>query len=365
MKKQILILALLVVAMFAGTKSYAQKEIDYLSTAPTYCVPAVPLTCGSGTSLTPSPGVEYTYTINDDPTVSTGSILWFVTDDVNIMTAEGTLTADIDPGNATGDYLLTSDAAYNSGTNTSESVTLSWKSFDGATNTVLLVAYAKGEDGCSDNIDVYRIEPTYAFTLDIAGLLDGGTEGAEECVSPVQTATYDGSTDELTVDYGANYVYFTVNAANWQTSWETDFAAVAGGTSTITSYQWAYPDEAATTGTWRASGTAVEASHYTNGESVDGFVDEDGACIVIRVEVEHGTVTESIADEIITLTINGEMINAQTSAYDGAYPDLDEPASGTTCAGDVDDTATYTITARPDIDASDPTPFETKTPDNE
>ena len=366
MKKQILILTFFVAAILAGNNAFGQREIDYLRGAPV-CTPAIALTCGGGTELSPAPGVEYTYTITVDPTVTAGNIHWFVTDDVNVVTAEGALTGTIDPGDASGDYLLTSESGvYNQTSgNADPSVTLSWKSFDGSANTVLLVAYVTDEAGCTDNIDVYRIVPTYSFTLDVAGLLDDGTLGAEECVSPVQTATYDGSTDVLSVDYGNNYVYFTVNAANWQTSWMPTFSAVAGGSSTITSYEWAYPDEATTTGTWRASDTQVEAAHYaTTGESVDGFVDSDGACIVIRVDVEHGSLTESIADEIVTLTINGEMLNAETSAYDGGYPDLDEPATGSDCVDNVDDVATYTITERPDLTADTPTPFGTKTPTN-
>ncbi|WP_299581059.1 hypothetical protein [uncultured Sunxiuqinia sp.] len=376
MKKQILFLTFLVLAVFAGTNSFGQlvlnTEEDYLDAAPT-CTPAIPLTCLSTTDeLSPVAGVPYTYEI----TVSSSeSIHWFVTDDTNIMTGQETFTGQIDLGDASGNYLLSSDASYNDPANTSASVTLTWKSFDAATNTVLLVAYAVDAAGCTDNIEVYRIVPQYSFTLDIAGLLDDGTIGATECVAPVQDATYDAANDLLTVTYGTNYVFFTVNAANWQTSWMPDnfIATSTDANSTLGTPEWAYPDEATTGGTWRATdGTAqVEASHYDEttgiGGSVDGFVGQDGACIVVRVQVDHGSTTETLTDETINLVVNGEMINPATSAYDGEYPDLEElNDANVACESDLtSDNADYTITARPDIDEVDPTPFEDKTPNGD
>lgn len=365
MKKQILILTFFIVAIFAGIKSYAQlnTEEDYLTQAPTFCTPAIPLTCGAGDALHPAPGESYNYTITVSGSPS--MVHWFVTDESNVMTGAGAITSNIDPGNGTGDYILTSDATYNSTSNTAVTIPITWKAFDGTANQVLLVAYALDAAGCTDNIEVYRIQPKSSFTLDIADIADDGQTGGadlEECVAPVQSATYDGT--NLNVDYGTNYVYFTVNAANWQTSWMPGNFAVtttdANSTATITG--WAYPDEAATGGAWHTVGTdQVEASHYASNDN--GFIGSDGECIIVRVQVDHGTTTESIADETINLTVNGEMINPETGAYDGAYPDLDEPASGTDCISDLTtDNANYTITARPDINPSDPTPFENKVP---
>jgi len=359
MKKQILILTFFIAAMVAGIISYGQ-EVDHLDVAPTFCTPAVPLSCGAGDALQPSPGVSYDYTITVSGSPS--EVHWFVTDDPSVVTAAGTLTTSIDPGDGSGAYLLTSSSAYNNTSNTDVTIPLTWKSFDGTANQVLLVAYAVNAAGCTDNIEVYRIIPKYSFTLDIAGLLDDGTSGAEECVGPVQTATYDGT--NLNVQYGENYVFYTVNAANWQTSWMPTFSATSSdANSGVGTPQWAYPSDATTGGAWHDSGVdEVQASQYASNNN--GFIGSSGECIIIRVPVDH-TSTESIADETINLVVNGEMINPQTTAYDGAYPDLDEGGAGVDCISDqTTDNADYVITARPDINESDPTPFENKVPRN-
>ena len=49
------------------------------------------------------------------------------------------------------------------------------------------------------------------------------------------------------------------------------------------------------------------ASDYA-GTNDNGFVAE--ACIIVRVKVEHSTITENIADETINLTVNGEMVRS-------------------------------------------------------
>jgi len=374
MKKQILILTFFTLALiFAGMNSYGQvlnTEEDALTALPTYCVPALALTnCGTGDALAPMPGVPYDYTI----TIGTGqTVHWFVTDDVNVMTAQETLTGVIDPGDASGAYLLSSDAVYNAPANTSATINLTWKSFNGTLpNNVLLVAYVIDVDGCTDNIEVYRIEPEYAFTLDLAGIQDDGASHADpfapdECVSPVQSATYDGA--NLTVDYGINYVYYTVNGANWQTSWQTSLTATSdNANSVVGAPEWAYPDAATTIGGWNASGTNVDASHaayITDGLSVDGFVDNDGACIIVRVPVTHGTASENIADETINLIVNGEMVDPADGITYSGYPDLDDAALlNDPCVVDqTTDNLDYVITPRPDLIDVDPNPFETKIP---
>ncbi|RKD91792.1 hypothetical protein [Mangrovibacterium diazotrophicum] len=358
MKKQILFLILLAAAVLLGPgKSYAQSgtEVDYLDNSPNFCPTATTLTCTGLNALSPAPGVAYDYTV----TVSSSSTIhWFVTTDPNVMTGEGKVTTAIEPATG-GNYVLAANAAYNDPSQNSATVNITWKSFDGTANQVLLVAYAVDADGCTDNLEVYRIIPEYNFTLDIAGILDDGNSGATECVAPVQGATYNGT--DLEVDYGVNYVFFAVNAANWQTSWQTNLVATTDGTSDLGAPEWAYPADATTTGVWNANGTEVLATSYASNNN--GFIGSGGECIIVRVPVTH-TSTENITSETINLVVNGEMINASTGAYDGVYPDLEEVnESGAACASDmVTDNANYVITPRPDINESSPSPFENKTP---
>ncbi|MCY1721144.1 hypothetical protein OU798_12370 [Prolixibacteraceae bacterium Z1-6] len=371
MKKQILILTFFMAALLVGNNAFGQlsdgsPDLDYLDAVPTYCTPALPIDCGNGTdALAPLPGVSYPYTITSS---SVGTLHWFVTDDASIISAQGTIAAGIELADGSSPYVLTADAAYNDPANTSATVNITWKSFDGLANNVILVVYNVDDVNCTDNMEVFRIIPQYNFTLDIASIADDGVNGGdvaavEDCVNPIQSASYDGTARMLTVDYGTDYVFFAVNAANWQTSWMPDnFTATTNGTSTVTVTGWAYPADAATTGTWNTVGTdPVLATGYAS--AVNGFVAE--GCIIVRVQVDHGSTTENLTAETINLTVNGEMINAQTTSYDGTYPDL-EDGGGVACPNDLtSDNADYVITPRPDVDESTPTPFEDKTPNGD
>ena len=63
------------------------------------------------------------------------------------------------------------------------SISIAWKYFDGVTDQVILVAYVEGSDGCTNNMAVFRIIPTPAFTIDIASVLADGSNpaGPQRC----------------------------------------------------------------------------------------------------------------------------------------------------------------------------------------
>lgn len=357
MKKQILFLALFALALiFAGTNAVFGQNIEpnYLDAAPTYCPPAQSLNCASGaTGLTPIPGVTYNYSI----TATAGSTVhWFVTDNTAVIAA-GVKTTDIDPNAGAGDYVLNAESGvYNVTTQTAVDIDISWKAFD-PTLTVLLVAYAIDAAGCTDNVEVYRIQPQKAFTLVIAGLLDAGTQGATECVSPVVSATYSpGSPGSLAMDYGENWVFFAVNAANWVHSWQPAFSssATAGTAGTI---EWAYPDQAnGATSIWHPASDVVEASHYAGATAIGAT----GQCIILRMQVDHGNV-ENIAPVTVTAAVNGRMYDPATTSYPATNADLTDTGAGNTCSQvDLDDTFDYTLSPRPDLNAVNPTPFVPK-----
>lgn len=360
MKKQILIFAMFTLALyFAGTNmSFGQTYIDYVTGAPT-CTPALPLSCATASGkLNPTPGQVYNYSISTDPLL-VSNVLWFVTDASAVISA-GALTGQRDPGDGSGDYVLLAEAGvYNitaTPLNTQKDIDISWQWFDGAAHEVLLVAYVVGNNGCGDNVEVWRIEPTFAFTLDLAALLDDGTPGNSECVSPVESATYDGT--NLTMNYGQNWVFFSVNAANFAHSWMPALSATVTGASTIGTVQWAYPADAqATTGPWNATTVAVAASAAAPG----GVVGSTGECIVVRVQILHGNNPTPLAGntETVTLMVNGIMYDAANLNYTNlALRDVDEVNGD--CVQDHDDTVTYTLLARPQITALDPVPFEPK-----
>ena len=369
MKKQILILVMFTLALiFAGTKSYGQ-DLNYIPGTALAPVTAIP--CATADALHPIPGTTYTYTVTVAPGVSTGYIQWFAFN----ATASGTLitggsiaaaiaAAEVNTGAS--QYLLLADATkYKLTTNTSNSITAAWQSFDGSTKTILLVAYVKGEGGCSDNIEVFHIQPTFSFTLDIAGLMPDGSlpasGNAKECVTPVQSAVY--ASSNLTMDYGDNYVYFTVTAANFVHSWTPTFTIPTNTTQTtvaVTDITWAYPLEAvknaagAATGTWNAATAPVLAV------AGSGAVGATGEAIIVRVHLDHGNKQNAVAGAI-TVGIDGVMYNVPTTNYaNAALKDLDPGAAPGPCTNTVTDVATYDLTPRPLITATAPLVLEPK-----
>ena len=375
MKKQILFLAMFTLALiFAGSNHVFGQVVysDYVTGVPVK-VPAAALGCaGSVTSpqLNPTPGVTYTYTISTTPAV-VGSVLWFVTDQNAVLTGGALVAAaSRDKADGTGSYISTAPAAvYNTTGLTTKTIDISWKNFDGATNEVLLVAYVTGAAGCSDNVQVWRIQPVFNFTLDVLSMFDVGGLGtiltpASECVSMIESANYTPATPALTMNYGKNYVFFSVNAANFVGSWMPDLQATATyGTPSVT---WATPADAQlnaagiATGTWNLTTVEVPAA---GGAGV--AVGAAGEGIVVRVEVLNGN-NEGITNNTVTLTVDGVMydpIALPAAAYTNAtLKDMDDAAG--VCVNTVTDEADFTILARPTITESSPTtilgPFEPK-----
>lgn len=366
MKKQILILTLFVAAILVGTTSaFAQVDDAYLDAAVASCpVPAV-LNCGTAGALSPLPGEIYTYDIDFASGENPGSTVhWFVTTDVNVI-ASAALTTSVEA--AGGTYVLSAgttanggNASYDDGANTGDILEVAWNYFD-PTTTVLLVAFVVDATGCTNNVEVYKIEPIFNFVLEIEALEDNGViqdpAASLECVSPVQSATFDGT--NLVMDYGDNYIYYIVSAANWVHSWDPTFTAPTSpstGGSTVGTVEWAYADEAHLAATvWNTDATPVEASHW--GLSSVGA---DGQCIVLRVNIDHSGANEMITSQTFTAGVDGVMYDSSTSDYtNGDLADLDDDGSGG-CINTVTDEADYIITPRPDVNAEDPTPFVPK-----
>ena len=314
--------------VFAGLKSYGQGgDINYIDAATTECVAPLPLgDCAADGPLNPIPGKPYIYTVDVTPgvgsnTTNPGYIQWFVYNATSTPSGfgpdiidGGVLTTNAEPNNGSSQFLLdahkvgdvTDKTVYNNIANKDVSIEISWQSFDATTNEILLVAYVKGEEGCSDNIEVWRIEPAFAFTLDIAGLMPDGTlppegENANECVSPVQSAEYNtGTPGTLTMDYGENYIFFVVNAANYVNSWQPKIGAEHSDGSVISEIAWAYPGEAIDKDfeDWTIINPIDSLGAIVKPIDDAGAVGKDGECIVVRVLVAHGDVENAIASTV-------------------------------------------------------------------
>lgn len=359
MKKQILFLAVFVMAIFAATKSYAQPVTytNHLTGAPV-CANAVGLPCTTEDALHPLPGKPYTYsiTVDGNTTVPTGTtVLWYVTDQPLVIDGTSAATPTLTPaasrdGNP-GSYVLTASAGTYNVAGTSTSIDISWKTFDATAHQVLLVAYIT--DGCTDNVVAFRIQPSFAFTLDVVALLQTGAQGSTECVSPVESANYDGT--KLNMNYGENWVYFSVTAANFVHSWMPDFSTTTytgGGTLDPTSIQWAYSANAqsAATNDWHAATDPVMA------QATGGAVGSAGECIVVRARIVNGA---SPLGGTFDFGVDGTMYDP--AATPGAeytntnLKDLENSADDSSpCSTAPTDHVTYTITNRPVIVSTTP-----------
>lgn len=408
MKKQILFLAMFVLAVFVGTSNvFGQvgpaSPYQTVPTAKPVCLTPTPFANGVCTAdaLHPVQGTQYDYVVTT--TAAGDNVRWFVLDNNDLVAPQTLVTAtggilpstdaSIDPADGNGKYILSKGTGtYNgSGAANNATIQISWKYFDGITDQVILVAYVEGADGCTNNIAVYRIIPQPAFTIDIASVDEGGLNPAgpgatpnKECVSPIESATYAGSgttpDKTLTVDYGENWAFFVVNGANFKDSWMPEFQiSYAGGTAPTLEASWAYLNDATSTtatdwnaltsgATWTSAKPVIAgASAAAPGTVGAGVVpNAAGECIVVRVRMDWGTAIEhDQTDGTLTFAANG-------TAYDGSGPNFfDDPAFGDLHTGDckadgfANDKVDYIINPRPKVEdaAGGPAAIELKTGD--
>ena len=415
MKKQILFLMFFVLAVFADiTDSYGQTPIG-LSNNPTSCITPTPIdaTCVTNDALHPIPGKEYTYTVDVPTPTGTKKFNWFVTTDKNFITTDGTtfvttLTTAIEKNDGTDLHILTSGTGYHdpASTGTTE-IKMTWKPFPyDVNNPVFLVIYVTNEgtapNTCTtDNIQVYVIKPVHSFTLDVANIgLDGtpgtiGTASDGPCAANVTSAVYDVAAEKVLMKYGTNFLFFIVNAANYNDSWLPSFQVSGDGITgtagdrSVTAIDWQYSAAAATATGWKPmtiAGADVSGTYtYTATTTADpvmasatsgGIVPAVGECIIVRVTVDNGRI-ETIAPENIVFAADGIMKDPAATTAANYYTNLTLGDIHTNAGaalpaqacpwvdGYVNDRVTQHILPRPDIkDAITPAPSGTFIPKN-
>jgi len=361
MKKQILLLIVAFVAsitMAFGQTNPLQQSADAnrLTAAPPACLAPTPVVCPSD-ALHPVPGTPYEYSIAVPTNLGSGATFryrWFVTQDPNIITTTGgvtSVTSNVEAATGSGSFVQSAVSNYNDIVGGSNLINITWKSFvHNPALPVLVVIYVEGEDGClTNNLEVFEIQPVHAFTLDIANIASTGlpaSDNHETCVSPVESAIY--TAGSLTMNYGTNYLYFVVTAANFTDSWlpEFDLDGHGGRTATI---EWQYPAQATVATGWNAPTVPVVAS---GGEG--SSVGSAGECIIVRVTIAHGA-EETIALLPIELAVNGTMNDPTTPGAD--YTNIAfEDVHHTNCLADgfENDKITQVLKPRPDINSSTP-----------
>lgn len=357
MKKQILFLAFFVLAALASiTDTYGQVLMP--ATTPPLAPKPAPVTCvGTDSPLNPRPGKAYDYGVNigNAGALVGGAVstyTWWVTKDPNFVTTTASTTTNLTTKLDVGTGLLGAGAGYGT-TGGTATMSITWSPqtlagtiYQGASPTFVAVMT---NGACSNNIQVYEIDPQPAFTVDITNI-DVTKSVAETygttvstCVSEVVSAVYNSGTKQIDMDYGTNTIYFEVVSANFVGSWTptiTVAGLATGETATVTIHDtWA--EAQAGTGikeTLDFAGNGTEVGAVPLGSTVSNTT--LGVSVWLAVTIDHNKY-ESLATNTIRVTVGGM---DTTGVFDLA----DNCTAATDV--DIDDYAEQDITPRPDID---------------
>jgi hypothetical protein len=310
MKKQLLILIVALVAISFST-AYGQL-------APRA------ITCLTADALHPIAGTPFTYEITVPTPAGTKEYTWFVTQDQHFINA-GVLTANREVVPASG-IVAATGAGYNDAGTGTNTVSITWKSFAyDPTAPVFVVIQVKNTastpDACvSQNMKVYKIIPQNAFSLDIANLNAGATPdiagtlvagyGAnlDKCIHDIVDAQYDATAPEGVIyDFGTDYMFYEVVAANFSTSWKPSFTLTGVDAEETVTVEWATDKNFTVPHAMvLAAGVWSSADVYTVVDP-SGSVGALGESIYVRVTLDHSTTAnyEGLADEVAVLAVDG------------------------------------------------------------
>lgn len=400
MKKQILILTFFVAALLAGTSNVFAQEYPV---GPSTVLPA-PMTSCTDSALHPIPGISYTYevtTTTGDPVPADGYI-WWVTKNPNFIDSVAAsptfgLPDTTSMLNVQDGELISASSPYGiaaTGAGSSIDITWSpdilaatdyqgdvtnWQTATALAPTPTFVAVTAWGD-CTNNLEVYEINPKPAFTVDIANI-DGNGDAmgygvdTSQCVSPVYSARYNNTTKELDMNYGWDTLYFEVVAANFADNYLPQFYIEDGSIledQTI-DFGWAATLDSARNGlfieteitdlTTADIGTGASADTIRATTPISGIYGNtvNGVSIWVRAVI-HNNTYELDGDDgpnAFTLTVDGQDATGQWDLVNATCVDPGAP--------DGNDQAVHNITPRPTINdvTADPDPdpdtFITKT----
>lgn len=291
MKKQILILAFIVLATFANvSRSYAQ------------CTP---------TPLTPAPGIEYDYGVTIVGTNTSPTFLWYATTDVNLLTGTKLTTADAY-------FTVGAASAYNNTTGGTANLKLTWTPKAIGTTFYLVVKYTESSaSGCTvENMRVYEVKPINTFLLAINGTdATGAAATGVTCAAPVTGAVVTAATPTVAYTYGQNVLYYKVTASGILGDWRPSIQlpALAGLGQNYANAEW--NDKADGSGAWHSFG--LTAGDLDGGDFVStdlaNVTNVAGTSILVRIRVENVNF-ETLANQTITVGVDGHLPTAFTES---------------------------------------------------
>ena len=352
MKKQILILSLFMLAIFAGISSVFAQAVHDSDPRGHAC---------TDDALHPIAGKSYDYTASSN---EDGNFTFWATQDPNFITTDGSgvTTTNIDDmltsptTTPTGTDLMATSSNYGVATNATAgdaTVSITWSdAILGATTTTTPTFVAVLKDGdCTNNFEAWAIEPIEAFTVDILNLENSALTALaydaqdDQCYDEVRGATYDSGSGQINYDFGTQVLYYEVIAANFSASYTPTFTLSGLQTGQSATIEWAY-DDAFTSPVTVTSGTASATPVTTNEVNT-----AQGVSIYVRVTISNATY-EGLTDTPITLAVDG-----QNSVGDWDIENGDGTLCNATTSADQADTAIQNLTARPDVTPTSPNTF--------
>ncbi|MHC1775251.1 MAG: hypothetical protein AB9834_07505 [Lentimicrobium sp.] len=307
MKKQLLFVLLL--ALLAGTSQVFAQAIGGSAPQPISC---------AGTAANPIAGVPYDYSALIDPAL--GSAYWYATNATTFMTA-GVRPAGIElPVAGTVVAAATNYMDNTTGDASPTTTNITWTSDGLAANTpptatdpptlFVVVEYTAPTTECANNLKVYPIRPINAFVVDIMNMTPGGTQTPSgygtveaQCFPGVQSAVWQPApapNGGILYDFGINYLYYEVIAANFTESYTPEFQITNLQAGQTVDIDWGYTIGTYTTNVATGVGNGVHASPdvLTNATNTSA-----GVSIYVRVTI-HNANFEGLAQLPITLAVD-------------------------------------------------------------
>jgi hypothetical protein len=365
MKKQILFVAMFTLAIiFAGTNNV----FGQLNPSP-YTPASVPnpLVNCVGDAQHPKAGVSYNYALDNTTADATGYRFW-ATKDPDFISLVGANTELNQPDSLHRNYsteLFGYSASY-LGQTATDNVDITWgpdilsrtdyqQGHIGAgtlanPTSTFVVGWA---EGCADNLKVWEIDPSPAFTVDIK-VIDDATKqplpyndvSGTQCVDDVRAAKYNTTSFQVDYNFGWDTLYYEVVASNFVTSWLPTFFLTGLGDAAIQDahIDWASSWSNARTGTFIEGGDITGGS-FTGATPLTSVNPNtvNGVSLFVRVLIANNNY-ETLTAQSIGLSVAGQ---------DAVGFDIDDDALCTVPANAADaaddDETTRTIRPRPTL----------------
>lgn len=296
MKKQIFTFVLFIMALFA-TRTVLGQSATHNSD------PQALPSC-TNDALHPIAGKPYTYNVSGAP--SGGNYTWWATTNPNFITG-GVLQNTAANVLVSPAVIPTTPAQYNSLSNTSGSIELTWgtdvlaAAMGGSGTPTFVSVYYTGTT-CADNLKVFQVEPVNAFMVDVtnvkndtkASLAYGAAES--QCYAKVQGAAWSGGA--MTYNYGTNTLYFEVVASNFSGTWTPTFTLTGLQGAQTATIQWDY------TTAFTAPVTVTSGVASTTNVTTALTNTSNGVSIYVRVTIANNT-WEGLGNDNISLAVTG------------------------------------------------------------